>query len=51
MALSSISSGALITTQGWTLLNLGSLAPLGLLGAALVWLAVSQRRAALPAAP
>jgi hypothetical protein len=47
MALSSVSSGALITTQGWTLLNLGSLAPLALLGAALVWLALSQRRAAV----
>jgi MFS family permease len=46
MALSSISSGALITTQGWTLLNLGSLAPLALLGAALLWLGASQRRAA-----
>jgi MFS family permease len=46
MALSSISSGALITTQGWTLLNLGSLAPLALLGLALGWLGVSQRRAA-----
>jgi MFS family permease len=45
MALSSISSGALITTQGWTLLNLGSLAPLALLGAALLWLGASQRRA------
>jgi hypothetical protein len=45
MALSSVSSGALITTQGWTLLNLGSLAPLALLGAALLWLAASQRRA------
>jgi len=47
MALSSVSSGALITTQGWTLLNLGSLAPLALLGAALLWLAASRRRAAV----
>ncbi len=47
MALSSVSSGALITTQGWTLLNLGSLAPLALLGAALIWLAASRRRAAV----
>ena len=46
MALSSVSAGALITTQGWTLLNLGSLAPLALLGLALGWLGVSQRRAA-----
>ena len=46
MALSSVSSGALITTQGWTLLNLGSLVPLALLGGALLWLGASQRRAA-----
>jgi len=49
MALSSISSGALITTQGWTLLNLGSLLPLALLGVALLWLGASQRRAAAAA--
>jgi MFS family permease len=49
MALSSVSSGALITTQGWTLLNLGSLVPLALLGLALGWLAASQRRAAAAA--
>ena len=45
MALSSFSSGALITTQGWTWLNLGSLLPIGLVIAALVWLALQQRRA------
>jgi MFS family permease len=47
MAVSSVSSGALITSQGWTLLNLGSLLPLALLGAALIWLLLSQRRAAV----
>jgi len=46
MALSSFASGALVTTQGWTLLNVGSLLPVALTGAALVWLALHQRRAA-----
>ena len=43
MALSSFSSGALITTQGWTWLNLGSLLPITLVCGALVWLALQQR--------
>jgi MFS family permease len=43
MALSSFSSGVLVTTQGWSVLNLGSLPPLLLTGAGLVWLAVSGR--------
>lgn len=47
MAVSSFSSGALVTTQGWTLLNLGSAVPLALLLLALVWLARSQRAAAV----
>ena len=42
MALSSFSSGALITTQGWTWLNLGSLLPLGLVSMALIWLALRR---------
>ncbi|MDP2004347.1 MAG: MFS transporter [Rubrivivax sp.] len=51
MAISSFSSGALITTQGWTWLNLGSLVPIGLVMVALVWLALQGRKAArLPAA-
>jgi MFS family permease len=45
MAVSSFSSGALVTTQGWTILNLGSLAPIALVGAALLWLAAKQRAA------
>ena len=45
MALSSFSSGALVTTQGWTLLNLGSLLPIALVGGALLWLAAKQRAA------
>lgn len=50
MALSSFSSGALITTQGWTLLNLGSLVPMALVSGALLWLMVQQRRQAAAAA-
>ena len=43
LALSSLASGVLVTTQGWTLLNIGSLLPLGLTGLALAWLALGQR--------
>ena len=39
MAVTSFASGALVTTQGWAWLNIGSLLPLALTGAALVWLA------------
>jgi MFS family permease len=39
MALTSFASGALVTTQGWTLLNLGSLLPVLLTALALGWLA------------
>ena len=46
MALSSFSSGALITTQGWTWLNLGSLLPIAAVMAAVLWLALWQRRQA-----
>ncbi len=49
MAVSSFASGALITTQGWTWLNLGSLLPIGIVGAMLLWLGLSRRRAAAPA--
>ena len=44
LAVSSLASGVLVTTQGWTLLNLGSLLPLGLTGLALVWLGFKQRQ-------
>ncbi len=44
LAMTSLASGVLVTTQGWRLLNLGSLLPLALTGAALVWLAWQQRR-------
>jgi len=49
MAVTSFASGALVTTQGWTWLNLGSLVPVGLTGAALLWLAGRQRRSHNPA--
>ncbi|WP_341909083.1 MFS transporter [Polaromonas sp. YR568] len=45
LALSSLSSGVLVTTQGWTLLNVGSLFPLALTGLALGWLALRRSRA------
>jgi hypothetical protein len=45
MMVSSFASGALITTQGWTWLNLGSLVPLTAVAGALTWLALRQRAA------
>jgi MFS family permease len=38
LALTSFASGVLVTTQGWTLLNLGSLLPIAIVGAGLLWL-------------
>ncbi|MDO9032803.1 MAG: MFS transporter [Hydrogenophaga sp.] len=46
MAVSSFASGALITTQGWTWLNLGSLLPIAVVMVALVWLALKVRKPA-----
>jgi MFS family permease len=43
MTLTSFSSGALITTRGWTWLNWGSLLPVALTALALAWLALRQR--------
>jgi MFS family permease len=43
LALSSFASGALVTTRGWTLLNLGSLLPVVVTGVALIWLAFQRR--------
>jgi len=43
MAVTSFSSGALVTTGGWTAMNHGTLAPLALLAAALGWLAWLRR--------
>jgi predicted MFS family arabinose efflux permease len=39
MAFTSFASGALVSTQGWAVLNWGSLLPVGLTAMALVWLA------------
>ena len=44
-AITSFGSGALITTQGWNWLNLGSLLPVALMSAGLVWLSVVRRAA------
>ncbi len=44
MTLSSFSSGALVTTGGWAAMNLGTIAPLALLAAALLWLARLRRQ-------
>jgi MFS family permease len=50
MALSSFSSGALVSaSQGWSWLNLGSVAPVLLMGAGLGWLALRRRSAAAAA--
>jgi len=43
MTFTSFSSGALVTTSGWTWLNLGSIVPVLLTGAALLWLALQPR--------
>jgi len=50
MTLTSFSSGALVTTQGWTLLNLGSIVPVLATGAALLLYAAHRRRMAATAA-
>ncbi|VWX59424.1 Predicted arabinose efflux permease, MFS family [Burkholderiales bacterium 8X] len=49
LALTSFASGLLVTTQGWRLLNLGSLLPVVAIGIGLVWLARQRARSA-PAA-
>jgi len=45
MAVTSFASGALVTTQGWALLNWGSVPAVLLMGAALWWLARQQATA------
>ncbi len=52
VAVTSLASGVLVTTQGWQWLNIGSLVPVAMIAAALLWLARRQavaRRAAAPA--
>jgi len=48
MAATSFASGALVTTQGWQLLNYGSMLPVALMAVALLWLAL-RRQAKAPA--
>ena len=43
MAFTSFASGALVSTQGWYVLNWGSLVPVALTAAALAWLTLQQR--------
>lgn len=43
MAVTAFASGALVTTQGWAWLNLGSIVPVAVMGASLIWLAQRQR--------
>jgi MFS family permease len=50
MTLTALGSGALVTTQGWTWLNVGSIVPVLLIAAALAWLA-RRRRTARALAP
>jgi MFS family permease len=45
MALTSFSSGALVTTGGWLFMNLGSLLPIAATALALIWLARVRTRA------
>ena len=44
LALSSFASGVLVTTQGWTLLNLGALLPMTIVAIMLGWLARQTRQ-------
>ena len=49
LALSSFASGVLVTTQGWRLLNWGSLLPVVLTAVALLWLALRRAPTQNPA--
>ena len=51
MALTSFASGALVTTQGWSFLNWGSLVPVALTGASLLWLRNHKRKTSVPVLP
>jgi len=46
MAVTSLASGALVTTQGWALLNVGSMLPVALMGLGLGWLGWVRKQAA-----
>ena len=47
LAISSFSSGVLVTTRGWALLNYGSMVPVAIIGSALLWLMLRGRGARL----
>lgn len=47
MAFTSFGSGALITSQGWNILNLGSLVPVAVTAGALIWLSSNRRKSSL----
>ena len=51
MSMSAFASGALLTTQGWSWLNMGSLVPVALTGLALLWIARRKATAIEPQAP
>ena len=44
LALTSFASGVLVTTQGWSLLNVGSVLPVVVVAAGLLWLHPGRRR-------
>jgi MFS family permease len=44
MAFTSFGSGALITSQGWNILNLGSLLPVVVTAGALIWLSANRKK-------
>ena len=48
MAFTSFGSGALITSQGWNILNLGSLLPVLITAAALLWLSTQNKNIRTP---
>jgi MFS family permease len=49
MTVTSFSSGALVTTQGWTWINIGSIVPVLLTAAALLWFLARRRSEVRPA--
>ncbi len=44
MTLTSFSSGALVTMQGWAWLNFGSIVPVTVCAGVLLWFAAARRR-------
>jgi hypothetical protein len=44
MAVSSFSSGALVTTQGWQFLNMGTLIPTIIVGVSISWLFLKRKQ-------